>query len=105
MSHQIDFGSLGLTARWNGHRAYPEVLWKFLIGNGTHVINRHPHSVHRDMMVNEGFEVILDLKNSRTDGIARSELSRRWKHITDDDLNCSGAFMQARKKVETPVNR
>jgi len=97
MSHQIDFESHGLSETWNGYRAYSEFLWKMMMGKRPFMINRQPHSAHIDLMVKNGFEVICDLTTHRTDGIQRSDLSDYWKNITDDDLTCSGAFIQAKK--------
>ncbi len=97
MSHQIDFTSHGLTKKWNGYRAHSELLWKIIMGKRHFLINRAPYSEHNNLMIKNGFTVICDLKNLRTDGIERSELTTYWKNITDDDLACSGAFVQARK--------
>jgi hypothetical protein len=97
MSHQIDFESHGLSETWNGYRAYSELLWKIMNGKRDFMINRQAHSAHIDLMVKNGFHVICDLTTHRTDGIQRSDLSDYWKNITDDDLTCSGAFIQARK--------
>lgn len=97
MSHQIDFESHGLSETWNGYRAYSERLWKIMMGKRPFLINRQPHSAHIDLMVKNGFQVICDLTAHRTDGIQRSDLSDYWKNIADDDLTCSGAFVQAIK--------
>jgi SAM-dependent methyltransferase len=97
MSHQIDFTSHSLTAKWNGYRVHSELLWKIIMGKRDFMINREPYSVHKNLIIKNGFTVLCDLKNYRTDGIERSELSSYWKDITDDDLACSGAFIQARK--------
>jgi hypothetical protein len=99
MTHQIDFTSHNLSEKWNGFRAYPAFLWTILLGKQRlYLINRQPHSAHIDLMKKNGFSVICDLTRHRTDGIQRSDLSRYWKNIDDDDLTCSGAFIQAEKK-------
>ncbi len=97
MSHQIDFESHGLSETWNGYRAYSELMWKLMMGKRPFLINRQPHSAHMELMAKNGFHVICDLTAHRTDGIQRSDLSDHWKNITDDDLTCSGAFIQAKK--------
>lgn len=97
MSHQIDFDAHGLSETWNGYRAYSELLWKLMMGKRPFMINRQPHSAHIDLMRKSGFQVICDLKTHRTDGMQRSDLSGYWKNISDEDLTCSGAFIQARK--------
>jgi hypothetical protein len=95
MTHQIDFESHGLSDTWNGYRAYSELYWKIMMGKRPYFINRQPYSVHRNLITKNGFNIICDLRNYRTDGIQRSDLSDYWKSITDDDLTCSEAFIQA----------
>ncbi|HEY5134113.1 MAG TPA: class I SAM-dependent methyltransferase [Candidatus Krumholzibacteriaceae bacterium] len=97
MSHQIDFTSHGVTEKWNGYRAYPEILWKIIAGRRAYLINRQPCSVHVNLMERYGFTIVSMQKMDRSDGIERSQLSSRWKSISDDDLACSDLFVQARK--------
>ena len=97
MSHQIDFTSHGLSKKWNGYRAYSELLWKVIMGKRTCLINRQPYSLHKKLIIKNGFNIICDLTMHRTDGIRRVDLSDYWKNITDDDLTCSGAFIQTTK--------
>ncbi len=98
MSHQIDFRSHGITEKWNGYRAYPEILWKLIAGRRTYLINRQPCSAHIEIMEKNGFEILAARKQHRTDGIARSQLAPRWKNISDDDLACADLTVQARKR-------
>lgn len=97
MSHQIDFKSHGLSKRWNGYRACPEFLWKITYGKRPFLINRQPYSVHRQFFLDNGFELVAELPRMQDGGITRAELAPRWKNISDEDLNCSGAFFVARK--------
>ncbi|MDB5758712.1 MAG: hypothetical protein JWM30_2001 [Burkholderia sp.] len=97
MSHQIDFGSMGLSSKWNGYRSCPEPVWKLLSRNASHIINRQPHSVHVRLLAMQGLNILENQKDFRDDGIQRSQLARAWKNLSDDDLNCSGAFIQAQK--------
>jgi hypothetical protein len=97
MTHQIDFTAHGVSEKWNGYRAYPELLWKVIVGRRPFLINREPCSAHLSEVRGQGFDLVCSLKNYREDGIRRSELSSRWKSISDDDLACCGAFIQARK--------
>jgi hypothetical protein len=98
MSHQIDFTSHGTAEKWNGYRAYPEFLWKTILGRRPYLINRQPCSVHLDLLKKNGFEIVSTKRVDRTDGIRRSQLSRHWKSISDDDLACSDLTVQARKR-------
>ena len=97
MSHQIDFKSHGLSPEWNGYRRYSEFLWKLLVGRRPFSINREPCSVHLNYLREMGFETTLVLKHLRSDGIKRSQLTSHWAGLSDEDLNCSGLFVQARK--------
>lgn len=98
MTHLIDFTSHGLSKQWNGYRTFSELLWKIIYGKRLFLINRQPHSVHINLILKNNFDVICDLQNYRTGGIQRSALSDYWENITDDDLACSGAFIQAQKQ-------
>lgn len=97
MSHQIDFTSHGLSDRWNGYRCYSELRWKLMMGRRPYLINRQPCSAHINILKEIGFEIVCHLKNYRPGGIERSQLSPYWRSISDDDLTCSGMFVQARK--------
>ncbi len=98
MSHQIDFTAHGLAERWNGYRAYSELLWKTIVGRRPYLINREPCSTHLALLEKYGFEILSTKRVTRTDGIERSRLSRRWKDLSDEDLSCSDLTVQARKR-------
>jgi SAM-dependent methyltransferase len=98
MSHQIDFTSHRTAEKWNGYRAYSEFLWKIIVGRRPYLINRQPCSTHVDLLKSSGFEILSMKRIDRTDGIRRSQLSSRWKNISDDDLVCSDLTVQARKR-------
>lgn len=97
MSHQIDFRSHNLTAEWNGYRAIPEPIWNVMLGKRPYLINRVPCSEHLAMIEDCGFEIVCALRHERTDGLARSRLSRRWRDLSDEDMVCDELFVQARK--------
>ncbi|MBU8869996.1 MAG: class I SAM-dependent methyltransferase [Gemmatimonadales bacterium] len=97
ISHQIDFTSHGLSNEWNGYRAYSQWLWKIILGKRTFLINREPYSTHLDLILHSGFQLDIVLKRIQIDGIPRNKLDKSWKAISDEDLNCSGVFLQATK--------
>jgi hypothetical protein len=97
MSHQIDLKSHGLTRRWNGFRASSERLWKIAVGRRPYMINRDPASVHLRLLQAAGFRLVTQQKFLRQDGISREELAPRWRDISDEDLNCSGLYVIAKK--------
>lgn len=98
MSHQIDLTSHGITKEWNGHWTVSDRMWSLASGRRPFLLNRHPCSAHIDMITRCGFEVLLDLRRHRADGVERSRLAPRWAGMSDDDLTCAGAFIQARKR-------
>ncbi len=97
MSHQIDLTSHGVSEKWNGYRAYSELLWKLARGRRPFFINRQPCSTHMHYLRSNGFEILRDLHSHEEDGISRQRVSKAWAHLSDEDLNCSGLFVQARK--------
>ena len=100
MSHQIDLTCHGLSKQWNGYRKYSELLWKIIVGKRPFLINRQPCSVHADLLGKYGFKIVCYLKRHRNDGIHKSQLSPYWRTISDDDLTCSGIFIQAQKRLK-----
>jgi hypothetical protein len=97
MSHQIDFTSHHLAKEWNAQWAYPEWMWKIIVGKRRFAINRRPCSHHLQWLRASGFEVVCHLKQTGTNGIKRSQLAPGRRGLSEDDLTCSGTFLQARK--------
>jgi len=97
ISHSIDFKSHGLARPWNGHWQYSRFTWALIRGNRPYLINRQPFSVHRNLITMTGLKIIGELKTPRTDGIPRHRLAKDWRNLHEDDLTCSGAFIQAVK--------
>jgi SAM-dependent methyltransferase len=97
MSHQIDLSSHEIADTWNGHWAFSELQWKIMVGRRPYLLNREPHSVHTRLMAESGFSIVCDLERYGRGGIQRSDLSARWKGMSDDDFACSIAFIQAKK--------
>ena len=96
MSHQIGFSFYYFTGHWNGYWTCPEAVWRIFRGRRPFVMNRLPCSVHLDLMEKQGFRFLCKLKLYQ-DGIRRSQLAAQWRALSDDDLNCSGLFVQATK--------
>jgi hypothetical protein len=91
ISHQIDFRSHGTSSTWNGHWTYPGWLWRLVQAD---VINRQPLSVHLSAIEHAGFSV-LAVERETADGIERRVLRPEWGWLSDDDLRCQSAFVQA----------
>jgi len=96
MSHQIDLSAHSLTKKWNGHRQYSDFIWKVIVGKKPYLINREPCSVHLNLLKENGFVELCQMKRCDKNGIEQSLLSPRWKNISEDDLECRGLFVQVR---------
>jgi hypothetical protein len=97
MSHTIDFKCHGSSRHWNGHWTYPSWLWRILLGRRKYFINRQPLSCHLDLLKQNGFSIILLEKYHQNSTLLRDDLAPEFRHLTDDDLNTSGAYILARK--------
>jgi hypothetical protein len=95
MSHEIDFKSHRTARKWNGHWTYSDLLWKLVVGRRSYLLNREPYSVHIKLLDRLGFRVVCKLKSKSESGISRSQLAPRFRHLSDDDLTTSDAFIQA----------
>lgn len=99
MSHQIDFKSHGASRIWNGHWAYPELIWRVLRGGRPYLLNREPCSKHLDLMAATGFEVLKVERTQQPSQLRRSQLAEKFQGISEIDLTTSSAFVVARKSV------
>lgn len=95
MSHEIDFRSHNLTKEWNGHWACNEIAWRIARGRKPYLLNRQPCSVHVDLLGKHGFRIASRFLHTDQDGITRKQLAAKWKNMTDSDLHCVGAHIQA----------
>jgi hypothetical protein len=96
-THQIDLTSHEASTEWNRHWAYSQGMWKIILGKRSYFINRLPCSAHLKLIKQNGFKIVCCHKRYRQDGITRSQLAADWQHLSDDDLTCSGLFIQAQK--------
>jgi len=96
ISHQIDISSLGFARTWNGHWTYPEFLWKIIAGRRP-IINRKSCSEYVNSIINCNYKLVLNLKKHENTAVNRSELSKKWRNISNEDLTCYGIFLQAQK--------
>ena len=97
MSHQIDFKSHGLTDEWNGHLSYSPFAWRLIRGGRPYLINRQVLSTHLDMMKKHGFQILSVIPVRRTDGLTRSQLSRQYRDLSEEDFTTSSSHVVARK--------
>jgi len=97
MSHQIDFRSHGTAGEWNGHWGYSALLWKLIKGRKPYLINREPLSAHIALQKEAGFKIIAVQKVLSASRLKTGQLSRRFRHLSEDDLTVSGALIQSVK--------
>lgn len=97
VSHQVDFGSVGTAVDWNGHWAYSDLMWRLMRGRRPYFPNRQPHSVHLEILREEGFEVVCDLPVKSASRLSVNDLAPRFRAMAEDDLVTSAAFIQAVK--------
>lgn len=98
MSHSIDFRCHNTAVCWNGHWKRSDLIWKLFKGKSSLLINREPVSSHLNIMKKNGFNVINNLVyNDEKPGIKRSELAKRFKDMSDEDLNTPAVFIQTVK--------
>jgi hypothetical protein len=98
LSHAIDFKCHGTTREWSGHWSCSDRVWSLLNGRRRDALNRAPHSVHIDVIGGLGCTIVCDQRAELPPAITRAQLAPRFRHLTDDDLTISSAFIQARKR-------
>ena len=99
VSQDIDFMSHGLGKKWNEHWAYSDFTWKLMRGKIPYLINRAPSSTHIDYLERYGFRIACELREIDEIGsIQRTELSKRYKHMSPQDLVTKNIFIQATKR-------
>ncbi len=97
MSHTIDFRSHMPSRWWNGNWRYSDFVWAMIRGNRSYLLNRQPYSAHIKLLGDCGFKIICEVKIKDTTGIPRDRLASKWRNMTEDDLTCCSAFIQAVK--------
>lgn len=95
MSHSVDFRSHFDMRTWNSHWQYSEPVWKLVVGKKPFLINREPCSTHVAAMKARGFDITRESRQ-REQGLSRDALAPRWQNLSEDDLTCIEAMIQAR---------
>ena len=95
MSHSIDFRCHGTADEWNGHWTYSDLTWKAVKGRRLYSLNREPHSTHLRLLQETGFEPLCDVRTQTPSRLGASDLARRFKNLSEQDLTTSGTYVQA----------
>ncbi|HEX4951127.1 MAG TPA: hypothetical protein VFZ34_31005 [Blastocatellia bacterium] len=101
MTHSIDFSSHGTSHFWNGHWTIPDFAWRVMRGKRRYFLNREPASVHRMWLERVGFEIIAFHPTPLPSTITKKDLTKRFRNLTESDLNTVSAFVVARKPFKT----
>jgi SAM-dependent methyltransferase len=99
MSHQIDLSSMRMTRTWNGHLAYSDAVWRF-------VTSRQPYFPRRWLVPDylaaarrAGLQVMQVSRLQDPTGLSRNRLALPFHAYPDEELQCRGAFLVARKPI------
>jgi SAM-dependent methyltransferase len=95
MSHVIDYSSHRLTRTWWGHWAIPDLLWWIVRGRRSFLINRQPHSRHRELLGAQGFDLASETTYPGEGAIPRALLAPRFRGHSDADRATRGAMVVA----------
>jgi predicted SAM-dependent methyltransferase len=98
MSHTIDFKCHGTAAQWNGHWRYSDWLWRLIRGNRAYILNREPYSTHSMLLKKNDFSIVFEQKVTSKSNFSRDQLARKFRTISNSDLQTSGVFIQAVKQ-------
>jgi hypothetical protein len=105
ISHQIDFGSHGITPEWDGHRQYPERIWKLVRGRRPFMINRQPLSAHMEL-IEQRFTLCCCNVIEETPATPIQRLAPAFRDLAERDRSARGAFIQAiRQDRHRPMHR
>jgi SAM-dependent methyltransferase len=94
----IDYRSHGTADTWDGHRAYSDLAWRLMCGKQPYSLNRESHSTHVRLLGEAGLDVVNQVPIRQAPATPRAKLARRFRTLSDDDLSCAGAFIQAVKR-------
>ena len=97
-SHVIDYRCHATSSRWNGHWTYSEAAWRLIRGKKPYLLNRMPHSRHRQLLTKCHFDIVAEVPIKAASEVHRAELAPAFRSMSDDDLTTAGALLQAIKR-------
>lgn len=100
MSHTIDFKSHGLTQEWNGHWKFNDFQWKLVKGGRSFLVNRKTLSEHLNLLDKYGFSILESELVKTENRIPLNSFSRKFRLLSEDDLNTSGIYVLSEKGKE-----
>lgn len=96
-AHTIGLDSHGTASLWNGYWTYADATWKVIRGRSVYFINREPTSSHVRLLEKYHFRVTLKDCHKRVSVLRRSDLSKRFAYVTDEDFDIYSVFIIAQK--------
>jgi hypothetical protein len=103
-THLIDYKSMGFTTRWNGHWTFSDWEWRMMVGGRKFSINRLPHSNHMQLLEDNNFSILFIRIENTKNTIPKNRLAKKYRLLSDDDLNTSGAYLIAQKDITNKEN-
>jgi len=99
-THQVDFRCHYTADEWNGHWAYNDLHWRVIKGKRPYLLNREALSGQLRYAVEAGFEVLGSINQTSREGIGRDSLAKRFRSLSDLDLETKSAFIALRKPAD-----
>jgi hypothetical protein len=104
-THLIDFFSHGLTKEWNGHWALNSRLWQVIRGRRPYLLNRAWRSQHLALFSANGFTILDEVIERRSDGLVPHSFAPEFRNIPDEDARTRMMFVVARKESKVVDHR
>ena len=98
MSHQVDFGSLGITERWNGHLAYGRLAWWAATGARPYRPTRRLASEYMATLERHGFEIASVFRCLDPTGVRQEDLAPPFRDAPPEDVCCHSLYIAARRR-------
>lgn len=96
-SHQIDFRCHETAVEWNGHWKHSDLKWALIRGRRPWLLNRQPFSEHVRQLARHGFQIVNQQVTYGEGGIEHSDLARRFRGMSLEDLSTASVLLQACK--------
>ncbi len=96
MSNEIDFGSHGLDARWDGHWSCSRAGWAVIRGRRPYLINRVPLSGHLERCQAAGLEIVAVVPRVAANILPRERLATEFRQMSDSDRETRTAWVLVR---------
>ncbi|MEO6584636.1 MAG: hypothetical protein ABIO05_09945, partial [Ferruginibacter sp.] len=97
MAHVIDFSSLGITKKWNGHWSFNKWEWRLYSLGKKMLLNRALVSNHFTLIKNLSFKIIASIPYQNKTGLNPQQLAKDFTHYSQEDIETGGAYFLAEK--------